>query len=130
TGGGWFTPADLDLGRCTDPPLCADPTNNRTVIALRRGNYTLLCPATCPEGHGTVIADDDLTFGGSFTYLGTVVVGGALSVSSGATTTIHGTLSAARVASSGGALRLFPGTPVVVGVAGPVAIDRRAWWER
>lgn len=130
TGGGWFTPADLDLGRCTDPPLCADMTNNRTVIALRRGTYTLLCPVTCPEGHGTVIADDDLTFGGSFTYLGTIAVGGVLASSSGATTVIHGALSATLVRAAGGTLRLFPGTPVVAGAAGPVAIDRRAWWER
>ena len=130
TGGGWLTPADLDLGRCTDPPVCADPTNDRPAIALRRGSYTLLCPGTCAEGHGTVIADEDLTFAGSFRYLGTLAVGGVLASSPGATTVIHGALSAALVRAGGGTLRLFPGTAVVTGATGPAAIARRAWWER
>jgi hypothetical protein len=129
-GGGSFTPSDLDLGRCTDPPLCGNPANRRTTVALRRGSYTLLCPASCSEGHGVLIVDGDLTFAGSFTYLGTVAVGGALVTSSGAATTIHGTVSATRVVNAGGALRLFPGTPVAVGAAGPMNVSRRAWWER
>ncbi|HEY6102882.1 MAG TPA: hypothetical protein VI007_06635, partial [bacterium] len=130
TGGGSFSPSDLDLDRCTDPPRCLNPGNGRTTVALRHGSYTLLCPASCPEGHGVLITDGDLTVAGSFTYLGTVVVGGTLATASGAAMTIYGTVSAARVVNTGGVLRLLPGTPVAVGGAGPVTIFRRAWWER
>jgi len=130
TGGGSFTPPDLGLGSCADPPLCASPANSRSVVALRRGSYTLLCPGACPGGLGAMIVDADLAFAGSFTYFGTIVAGGVLASSFGATTTIHGPVSAAQIRSSGGVLRLLPGTPVAVGAAGPVRTGRRAWWER
>ena len=130
TGGGSLTPADLDLGTCTDPPVCGSPANNRTTIALDRGDYTLLCPGACPEGHGVLLVDGDLSIAGTFTYRGIVVVGGALAIGPDAAATIHGTVSARRVANLGGVLRLFPGTPVAIGAAGPMAVTRRAWWER
>jgi len=129
TGGGPLTPADLDFGTCTDPPACQRPANNRTTIALDGGDYTLLCLGSCPEGHGVLIVDGDLLITGAFTYRGIVIVRGALTVSSG-TVSIHGTASAGRVTNLGGVLRLLPGTPVAIGAAGPVAVRRRAWWER
>jgi hypothetical protein len=130
TGGGSLTSADLDLGDCADPPVCGSPANSRRIIALERGDYALLCPGGCPEGHGVLLVDGDLSIAGTFTYRGIVVIGGVLTIAPGAAVTIHGPLSAGRVANLGGALRLLPGTLVATGAAGPAFVTRRAWWER
>jgi len=128
-GGGPLTPADIDLGRCADPPVCAAPANTRPAVVLARGDYTLICPGACPEGLGVLVVGGDLTVTGALTYRGIVVVRGTLAVTAGSALTIHGTLSARAVAGPG-ALRLVPGTPVAVGVAGPAGVVRKAWWER
>jgi hypothetical protein len=129
TGGGTVTAADVDLGTCTDPPACRNPANRRPVISLDGGDYTLICAGRCPEGHGVLLVDGDLRIAGDFTYRGTVVVRGVLTVTSGSAT-IYGPVSARRVTDGGGTLRLFPGSPVATGAAGPAALTRRAWWER
>ena len=130
TGGGTLTPADLDLGRCADPPLCRSPANARMTIALDRGDYALLCPGACPEGHGVLVVDGDLAITGTFAYRGIMVVGGTLAIGPGAAVTIHGTMSARGIETSGGTVRLLSGTLVAAGAAGPVMVTRRAWWER
>jgi hypothetical protein len=128
-GGGPLTPADLDFGRCVDPPICAASANVRPTVVLAEGDYTLICPGVCPDGLGVLVVGGDLTITGALTYRGSVVVGGALSVPTGSELTIHGRVSARSIAGSG-VLRLTPGTSVAVGVAGPAGVARKAWWER
>lgn len=128
-GGGALTPADLDLGRCTDPPLCRNPANTRVTVALEHGDYSLVCPSTCPEGHGVFLVGGSLLLTGGFTYRGVMVVDGTLQLGPGEAS-IYGTLSAVRIATLGGTLRLFAGTSVAIGSVGPAAISRRSWWER
>jgi hypothetical protein len=128
-GGGPLTPADIDLGRCADPPVCAASGNIRPTVVLARGDYTLICPGACPDGLGVLVIGGDFTITGAFAYRGIVVVRGALAVTAGSTLTIHGTVSARGIAGPG-VLRLAPGTRVAVGVAGPAEVIRKAWWER
>lgn len=129
-GGGTITlPADAGLGVCADPPQCRSPRNQPSVVLLDGGPYRLFCLASCPAGHGVLLVDGDLEIQGNFTYYGTVVVRGRMTVGAGAVT-VYGHLVAEGLATLDGTLRILAGTAVAHGPAGPLEVMRRAWWER
>jgi hypothetical protein len=129
SGGGILTAADVALGRCADPPLCAAPANVRPTVVLARGDYTLDCSGSCPDGLGVLVVGGNLTVTGALTYRGIVVVRGTMAVAAGGALAVYGSFSA-RAIDGPGALRIDPRLQVAAGVAGPAAVVRKAWWER